>query len=168
MLCLKRFVSQSLHLYFCFKSGHISPARSKAASVQNSEHDDQSISMADEDINTGMKITPPVKNRSRSRSCSVDRKEKKSSGSKGRGDEISMFASTLTTTISSLGDMVTDKKKQQPVADVPPPNTVLDDAEDLWARCLAVKVRMMSKISALEFKVKVDTLALEHIKQDNC
>ena len=58
--------------------------------------------------------------------------------------------------------MVKEKKEASGEAKQPP----LTDGEEMWAKCLAMKMHMMSDLSSLEFKVKVDTLALEHIKME--
>ena len=68
------------------------------------------------------------------------------------------FMSTLSNTLTSIGDIVT-KQHQQPVTSAP-----VEDAHDMWAKLVAIKVRRMDEMKAEEFKLRVDTLALEFLK----
>ena len=70
---------------------------------------------------------------------------------------------TLSKTISSVGDMIS--KKQSASAESAP-SASLDDL-DVWAKLVAAKARKMEEMRAEEFKLKVDTLALEYLKADH-
>lgn len=72
--------------------------------------------------------------------------------------------SNLSSTVTEVAHIVKDNQKPPASSQENPVKQT--DVEDMWASCLASKVRLLSEMSRLEFKVKVDTLVLEHIRQE--
>ena len=71
--------------------------------------------------------------------------------------------STLSDTVQSVGDII----KHRQTAAAEPSDSRKKDCHDVWAELLAVKIRKMPEMKAEEFKLKVDTMALDVLKGDD-
>ena len=69
----------------------------------------------------------------------------------------------MSATVSTLGDFV--KQKQQSSSDPHQSQPHTDDEHEIWAKLLANKVRRMHDVVADQFKLEVDTMALQYMKK---
>ena len=103
--------------------------------------------------------SPPDEPKATTSKKSSQKKEKNPNPS---GIEKDILES-MNKTITSIHDYVDTKKSQKksPLKTVP----TSDDDTDMWTQLLGKKVRRMDQMAAEEFKLKVDTLALEYLSK---